>query len=192
MSSFSAILDSPLYLKSMEIRDIWYFWINTMRLNLRRILFKLLYLLTCVLDEVRVVSSAVDPLPLPLLPLLLQQSVLGIWRSHELGLLSAGLGAPSSEDQSDEDDHQDQDGDDGQEYPDEGGDTESLSDVVEHYISCLSVSHCFKENWMESFIFCYRVWVESLLVFCLNCISNEKIPTPHLPLSRSPGCPAHC
>ena len=50
-------------------------------------------------------------------------------RPHELGLLSAGLGAAGSEHQSNEDDHEDQDGDDGQEYPDQRGHIEGLGEV---------------------------------------------------------------
>ena len=67
-----------------------------------------------------------DPLPLPLL---LQEGVVRVRRTHEFGLLSAGLGAAGSQDQSDEDDHEDQDGDDGQEYPDQRGHIEGLSEV---------------------------------------------------------------
>ena len=36
-----------------------------------------------------------------------------------------------------------------------------------------------EENWMESSIFCYRVWAQSFLVFCWNCIYNEaELNTP--------------
>ena len=79
--------------------------------------------LTCVRYEVWVVAPAVHSI-------LLQQSAVLIPRPHELGLLSAGLGAPSSEDQSDEDDHEDQDGDDGQEYPDQGSHFDSLKLIM--------------------------------------------------------------
>ena len=45
---------------------------------------------------------------------------------HELGLLSAGLGAPGSQHQPYQDDHQDQHGDDGQEDPHQGGHLDGL------------------------------------------------------------------
>ena len=80
--------------------------------------------LTCVRYKVWVVAPAVHTV-------LLQQSVvLLVPRPHELGLLPAGLGAPSSEDEADQDDHQDQDGDDGQEYPHQGSHFDSLRLIV--------------------------------------------------------------
>ena len=123
--------------------------------------------LTCVRYEVWVVAPAVHSI-------LLQQSAVLIPRPHELGLLSAGLGAPGSEDETNQNDHQDQNRDDGEENPHQRGHLQCLRLVLfnatAYRISVLS--HCFQENYVETFIFCFRVSSQSSIVFCWNCIHN--------------------
>ena len=59
---------------------------------------------------------------------------------HELGLLSAGLGAPGSQHQPYQDDHQDQHGDDGQEYPHQRSHLQSLTLILFSLILCYNTA----------------------------------------------------
>ena len=81
----------------------------------------ILYFITWVWDEVRIVSPSVWQ------PILLEKSALLLCGPDKLGLVATALGAPGPEDEADQDNHQDQDRDDGQEDPHYGGHLDSLN-----------------------------------------------------------------
>ena len=82
-------------------------------------------------------------------------------RPHELGLLPAGLGAPSSEDEADQDDHQDQDGDDGQEYPHQGSHFDSLRFIL------------FSATLLQPTEFLYYLIVSKKIMWKLSSSASE-------------------
>ena len=117
-------------------------------------------ILTCLRYEVRVVAPPVGQI-------LLQQSVLLLSGPHELGLLPAGLGAPSSQHQTNEDDHEDQHWDDGQEYPHQGSHFDSLRFIL------------FSATLLQPTEFLYYLIVSKKIMWKLSSSASEfrhKVP----------------
>ena len=75
---------------------------------------------TWIWNEVRIVAPGV------LQPILLEQSALLLRGPDKLGLVTAALGAPGPENETNQDNHQDKDRDDGQEDPDNWSHLDSL------------------------------------------------------------------